>query len=89
MDDPRPGTRGSPHSRREKRMTDKNSQLRLGAGTVPDPFGLARDPARQVSDEEAPDPDSPGSTATEDADLDDGVATGEPGDDTVRLGELD
>jgi hypothetical protein len=70
-------------------MTDKNSQLRLGVGTVPDPFGLARDPARQMPDEEAPDPDSAGSTATEDADQDDGAATGDPEDGTVRLGELD
>lgn len=70
-------------------MTDKNSQLRLGAGTVPDPFGLARDPAGQVSDEEATDPESPGSTAVEDADQDDGAASGGPEDGTVRLGELD
>lgn len=70
-------------------MTDKNSQLRLGAGTVPDPFGLARDPAREVSDEEATDPGSPGSTASDDTDQEDGTATGEPRDRTVRLGELD
>lgn len=70
-------------------MTDKNSELRLGVGTVPDPFGLARDPARLVPDEEAPDPASPGSTAAEDADQDDGAATGEPENGTVRLGELD
>ena len=71
-------------------MTDKNSQLRLSAGTVPDPFGLAWDPARPVSDGEASDPGSPGSTPSDDADQDTG-ATGEPGPEhgTVRLGELD
>jgi hypothetical protein len=69
-------------------MTDKNSQLRLGAGTVPDPFGLAREPARQVS-EEATDPGSPGSTASEDPGQNNEVATGEPEHGTVRLGELD
>jgi hypothetical protein len=79
----------SPRSRREKKMTDKNSQLRLSAGTVPDPFGLARDPERQALDEEATDPDSHGSTASEDTDRDNGAATGEPEHGSVRLGELD
>jgi hypothetical protein len=70
-------------------MTDKNTQLRLSAGTVPDPFGLAWDPARQATDEEATDSDGHGSTASEDTDVDDGAATGEPEHGSVRLGELD
>jgi hypothetical protein len=70
-------------------MTDKISQLRLGAGTVPDPFGLARDPAHQMSEEETPDLGGPGSTATDDTDNDDGAAIGGHADETVRLGELD
>ena len=77
----------STHSRRETTMTDKEDLLRLGAGTVPDPFGLARDPAREVSGEQALDPD--GSTVTEEADQDAGAADSEPGVGTVRLGELD
>ena len=69
-------------------MTDKISQLRLSAGTVPDPFGLAWEPAHEMTDEEAPDRDG-GSKATDDTDGDDGATTGEPEHGTVRLGELD
>ena len=70
-------------------MTDKEDLLRLGAGTVPDPFGLAWEAGPHAPDEERPDPETPGSAAAEDTGLDDGAATGEPEDDTVRLGELD
>ena len=81
------GADGVAALQRETGMTDKDEQLRLGAGTVPDPFGLAREHTGQESDEEAPDPDSPGSTVTEEGD--DGEVTDEPEADSVRLGELD
>jgi hypothetical protein len=76
-----------------KTMTDKDDLLRLGAGTVPDPFGLAWDPHRHVPGEETIEPDSTGSTAT-DTDQDGdatglGVPDGDPEEGTVRLGELD
>ena len=70
-------------------MTDKEDQLRLGAGTVPDPFGLAWEHARQASDEEVSDPDGPGSAAMEHEALDRGAGTEAPEADSVRLGELD
>jgi len=71
-------------------MTDKDDPLRLGVGTVPDPFGLARDPNRQVSDEGAPDPVSPGATAHKDTGQDgDAADDAAIGGGTVRLGELD
>ena len=83
------GADGVAALQRETGMTDKDEQLRLGAGTVPDPFGLAREPARQAMDEEATNPDSHGSTASEDTEPDNGAATGEPEHGSVRLGELD
>jgi hypothetical protein len=70
-------------------MTDKQDQLRLSAGTVPDPFGLAWDLTRQASDEEVPDPDSAGSAAIEQATQDRGAVTDAPQVETVPLGELD
>jgi hypothetical protein len=93
LDERNRGSRGeegtSPRRRRETTMTDKISQLRLSAGTVPDPFGLAWDPAHEMTDEDEPDPAGPGSTATDDTDVDEDATTGEPEHGTVRLGELD
>jgi hypothetical protein len=70
-------------------MTDKESLLRLGAGTVPDPFGLAEDPARLLSDEEAPDPDSPSTPTSQDMALAEDEDFGQSEVGTGRLGELD